>query len=47
MNRRRLLTQEGMSAAAVAATTINAPTVLAQKKFSWKMVTTWPPKLPV
>ena len=47
MNRRRFLTQAGISAAAVAASTVNAPAVLAQKKFRWKMVTTWPPKLPV
>jgi TRAP-type mannitol/chloroaromatic compound transport system substrate-binding protein len=48
MNRRHFLSKAGVSAAAVAAvTTINAPAVIAQKKFRWKMVTTWPPKLPV
>ncbi|WP_089943510.1 TRAP transporter substrate-binding protein [Candidatus Entotheonella palauensis] len=48
MNRRDFLSKAGISAAAVAAaTTVNAPAVMAQKKFRWKMVTTWPPKLPV
>lgn len=47
MNRRNFLTKAGISAAAVAATTVNPPAVLAQKKYRWKMVTTWPPKLPV
>ncbi len=48
MNRRNFLSKVGVSAAAVAAvTTVNAPAVMAQKKFRWKMVTTWPPKLPV
>ena len=35
------------TAAAIAATAVNAPAVLAQEKYSWKMVTTWPPGLPV
>ncbi len=48
MNRRDFLSKAGVSAAAVAAATaVNAPAVMAQKKFRWKMVTTWPPKLPV
>jgi TRAP-type mannitol/chloroaromatic compound transport system substrate-binding protein len=48
MNRRHFLSKVGVSAAAVAAVTaVNAPSVLAQKTFRWKMVTTWPPKLPV
>ena len=47
MNRRHFLSRASIGAAAVAATTINAPAVLAQKTFQWKMVTTWPPKLPV
>jgi TRAP-type mannitol/chloroaromatic compound transport system substrate-binding protein len=48
MNRRHFLSRVGVSAAAVAAvTTVNAPAVMAQKMFRWKMVTTWPPKLPV
>jgi TRAP-type mannitol/chloroaromatic compound transport system substrate-binding protein len=47
MKRRDFLKKAGLGAAAVAATTVNAPAVLAQKKYQWKMVTTWPPKLPV
>jgi TRAP-type mannitol/chloroaromatic compound transport system substrate-binding protein len=47
MNRRDFLKKAGLGAAAVAATTVNAPAVLAQKKYRWKMVTTWPPGLPV
>jgi TRAP-type mannitol/chloroaromatic compound transport system substrate-binding protein len=47
MNRRRFLSQASIGAAAVAATTVQAPAVWAQKKYSWRMVTTWPPKLPV
>jgi TRAP-type mannitol/chloroaromatic compound transport system substrate-binding protein len=48
MNRRLFLSKVGVSAAAAAAATaVNAPSVLAQKTFRWKMVTTWPPKLPV
>ena len=48
MKRRDALKKIGVGAAAVAAaTTVNAPAVIAQKKYSWKMVTTWPPKMPV
>ena len=47
MKRRDFLKKAGLGAAAVAATTVNAPAVLAQKKYRWKIVTTWPPKLPV
>jgi TRAP-type mannitol/chloroaromatic compound transport system substrate-binding protein len=48
MNRRHFLYKAGISAAAIAAATaVNAPAVAAQKTFRWKMVTTWPPKLPV
>ena len=48
MERRDFLKKAGIgAAAAVAATAVKAPTVLAQKKYRWKMVTTWPPKLPV
>jgi len=47
MKRRDFLKKAGLGAAAVAATAVNAPAVLAQKKYRWKMVTTWPPKLPV
>ena len=47
MKRREFLKKAGVGAAAVAATVVSAPAVIAQKKFQWKMVTTWPPKLPV
>ncbi len=47
MKRRDFLKKAGMGAAAVAATAVNAPAVMAQKKHLWKMVTTWPPKMPV
>ena len=47
MKRREFLKKAGLGAAAVAATTVNAPAVLAQKSYRWKMVTTWPPKLPI
>ena len=48
MKRREFLKKVGIGAAAAAATSaIGAPAVIAQKKYQWKMVTTWPPKLPV
>jgi TRAP-type mannitol/chloroaromatic compound transport system substrate-binding protein len=47
MKRRDFLKKAGVGAAAVAAATVNAPAVLAQPSYRWKMVTTWPPKLPV
>ena len=47
MKRRDFLKKAGVGAAAVAATAVSAPAVIAQKKYQWKMVTTWPPKLPV
>jgi TRAP-type mannitol/chloroaromatic compound transport system substrate-binding protein len=47
MKRRDFLKKAGIGAAAVAATAVNAPAVIAQKSYRWKMVTTWPPKLPV
>jgi TRAP-type mannitol/chloroaromatic compound transport system substrate-binding protein len=48
MKRREFLKKAGTgAAAAVAATTIMAPAVIAKKTYNWKMVTTWPPKLPV
>jgi TRAP-type mannitol/chloroaromatic compound transport system substrate-binding protein len=47
MKRREFLKKAGVGAAAVAATAVSAPAVIAQKKYQWKLVTTWPPKLPV
>ena len=47
MKRRDFLKKAGIGAAAVAATAVNAPKVRAAKTYNWKMVTTWPPKLPV
>jgi TRAP-type mannitol/chloroaromatic compound transport system substrate-binding protein len=48
MKRREFLKKAGTgAAAAVAASAIAAPNVIAQKKYNWKMVTTWPPNLPV
>ena len=48
MKRREFLKKAGIgTAAAVAATTVKAPAILAAKTYKWKMVTTWPPKLPV
>ena len=48
MKRREFLKKAGAGAAAAgAATVVNAPFVHAgPKKVQWKMVTTWPPKLP-
>ncbi len=49
MERRQFLkTATTAAVAATAATTIAAPVVLAgEKTYRWKMVTTWPPNLPV
>jgi TRAP-type mannitol/chloroaromatic compound transport system substrate-binding protein len=48
MKRRDFLKKAGVgTAAAVATTAVNAPAILAKKTYRWKMVTTWPPKLPV
>jgi TRAP-type mannitol/chloroaromatic compound transport system substrate-binding protein len=48
MKRRDFLKTTGKAAvAAAAATTIGAPAVHAAKTYRWKMVTTWPPNLPV
>lgn len=48
MKRREFLKKAGVGAAAAgAAAVVNAPFVHAgPKKIKWKMVTTWPPKLP-
>jgi TRAP-type mannitol/chloroaromatic compound transport system substrate-binding protein len=48
MKRREFIKKSSIAtASAIAATTVSAPAVLAQKKYRWKMVTTWPPNLPV
>jgi len=48
MKRRDFLKKVGIgTAAAVGASALSAPAVIAQKKYQWKMVTTWPPKMPV
>jgi TRAP-type mannitol/chloroaromatic compound transport system substrate-binding protein len=47
MKRRDFLKKAGLTTAAVAATAVSAPAVIAKKSFRWKMVTTWPPGLPV
>ncbi len=48
MERREFLKKAGTgAAAAVAASAVMAPAVIAKKTYRWKMVTTWPPKLPV
>jgi TRAP-type mannitol/chloroaromatic compound transport system substrate-binding protein len=47
VKRRDFLKKAGLGATAVAASTaVGAPAVHANKTYSWKMVTTWPPKLP-
>lgn len=48
MKRRDFLKKTGVAAAAVAGTALSAPAVIASEKtYRWKMVTTWPPGLPV
>jgi len=48
MERRDFLKKTGVAAAAaVAGAAIAAPAVHAQQTYQWKMVTTWPPNLPV
>jgi len=49
MKRREFLKTAGSAVAAIAAaTTLSAPPVIAKEKtYRWKMVTTWPPNLPV
>ena len=48
MKRRDFIKKTGVAAAsAVAVSAVSAPAVLAKKTYRWKMVTTWPPNLPV
>ncbi len=43
--RRRFIAKSGGLVAAIAATAIDAPNVIAQPKIQWRMSTTWTPKL--
>lgn len=48
MKRREFIKKAGIGAtAAAAASTVAAPNIIAAKKYRWRMVTTWPPKLPL
>jgi TRAP-type mannitol/chloroaromatic compound transport system substrate-binding protein len=47
MERRRFLAKTGILAAAGAAAVVDAPNVIAQQKFQWRMSTTWTPALDV
>jgi len=48
MKRREFLKKSGTAAAAAVAASVAAPAVLrAEKTYQWKMVTTWPPAMPV
>ena len=48
MQRRDFLKKAGAGlAAGVTATTLSAPAALAGKKFTWRMVTSWPPGMPI
>ncbi len=48
MKRRDFLTKAAVGGAVAATAAVaKAPAVLAQDSYNWKMVTTWPPKLPI
>ena len=47
MERRKFLTKTGVLAAAGAAAVMDAPNVIAQQRFQWRMSTTWTPALDV
>ncbi len=47
MKRRDFLKKTGTMAAVACGAGIAAPTVMARKGYNWKMVTTWPPNLPI
>lgn len=48
MKRREFLKKAGIGAAAAVSTgVINAPAVIAQRHYRWRMVTSWPPQMPV
>ena len=44
--RRRFILKGATLAAATAATVVNAPNVIAQPKFQWRLSTTWTPAAP-
>lgn len=47
MERREFLKKAGFGAACMAAASMGGPYVIASPKFQWKMVTSWPPKMPI
>ena len=47
MDRRKFLTKTAVAAAATAVTLAEAPNVIAQQRFQWRMSTTWTPALDV
>jgi len=47
MERREFLKKAGLGAACMAAASVGGPYVIASPKFQWKMVTSWPPKMPI
>jgi TRAP-type mannitol/chloroaromatic compound transport system substrate-binding protein len=47
MDRRRFLAKGGVLAAAGAAAVVDAPNVIAQQRYQWKMATSWTPALDV
>jgi TRAP-type mannitol/chloroaromatic compound transport system substrate-binding protein len=47
MERRRFLAKAGVLAAAGAAAVVDAPNVIAQQRYQWKMATSWTPALDV
>lgn len=47
MKRREFIKKTALGGGALAAAAVAAPAVAAPKRFNWKMVTTWPPNLPI
>src|SRR2546425_11898660 len=47
MDRRKFLTKTAVAAGATAVTLADAPNVIAQQRFQWRMSTTWTPALDV
>ena len=46
MDRRRFIVKSGALAAAGATVAVNAPNVIAQPKYQWRLATSFPPRLP-